>query len=246
VFATATVAWAEQFRAAIKAKTGGKMRLVINFSASPVSGNGGASPLVLRMCNATDGVLDEFGWINIQTMLPGGVEGWLDKLRWMENLQKHGVSYYSNNYVVGNVSSQLPRGDVEWALASYLMGAGQTSALLVTPWNDAHVGNWSHRPELAAIVGTPLGAGAAVGGTAVFCRNFSSAVAFVNPGTQRASVHLDKHYRYTELLPLSGTVEPTAPLILTAQSGRVLLRVKNDATTPHKLDDRSAGPSRGG
>ena len=32
---------------------------------------------------------------------------------------------------------------VEWALASYLMGEGPMTALLVTPWDNAHVGHFN-------------------------------------------------------------------------------------------------------
>ena len=72
------------------------MRLVINFSAHPPA-SGGSTALVLRLDNATDGILDEFGFVNIAAMLPGGVAGWLDKVRWMQRLQSGGVAYYSNN-----------------------------------------------------------------------------------------------------------------------------------------------------
>ena len=91
-FAEATVAWAERFRQLLQKK----MRLVINFSTHPPA-SGGSTALVLRLDNATDGILDEFGFVNIAAMLPGGVAGWLDKVRWMQRLQSGGVAYYSNN-----------------------------------------------------------------------------------------------------------------------------------------------------
>ena len=58
----------------------------------------------------------------------------------------------------------------------------------------------------------------------VYRRNFSAAVAFANPGPGNARVALDARYRYTQLGPGAAAVDPTAPLALGPQSGRVLLR----------------------
>ena len=58
----------------------------------------------------------------------------------------------------------------------------------------------------------------------VYRRNFSAAVALANPGPGNASVALDARYRYTQLGPGAAAVDPTAPLALGPQSGRVLLR----------------------
>ena len=238
-FAQATVRWAELFQAAIRAKTGGKMRLVINFSARASSGNGGASPLVARLSNATDGVLDEFGFVNINTQL--AASDWADKVRWMQTLGRHGVAYYSNNYLPGNLSRQLPSAGVEWALASYCMGWNSHSSLLVTPWRDAHVGNWSYRPELHTALGNPLGEFEYLdlgGGAApVFRRNFSGSVAVVNPGVQPVTVPLDGAYSYAGLPP-AGVPVQGSELRLEAQSARVLLRSRHRDTATERETKR--------
>lgn len=215
-----------------------------NSSARPGPGSGGAAALVLRLCNATDGVLDEFGWENVAARLPGGAAGWLDKVAWMERLQAGGVAYFSNNYVAGNVSASLPRAAVEWALASYLMGKEGLASLLVTAWDGAHVGRWNERPELLAAVGAPLAAmrrvpcappaprpAAGAAGCTAYSRELSRSVVWANPAPPGSgqgdangtvTVRLDPGYRYTSVD--GGAVDAARPLALRAQGGRVLLR----------------------
>ena len=57
---------------------------------------------------------------------------WLAKVQWMSQLEKIGIQYFSNNYLVGNATSILNASDIEWVMASYMMGAGLLSSLLVT------------------------------------------------------------------------------------------------------------------
>ena len=146
----------------------------------------------------------------------------------MERLGEQGVAYYSNNYLPGNLSRQLPQAGVEWALASYCMGWSLHSSLLVTPWRNAHVGNWSYRPELHTALGTPAGAFESLrlgGSSEVFLRNFSRSVAIVNPGMQPVTVQLDSAFSYASLPPAAMPLDGSE-LRLDAQSGRVLLRSK--------------------
>ena len=57
---------------------------------------------------------------------------WLAKVQWMSQLEKIRIQYFSNNYLVGNATSVLNASDIEWVMASYMMGAGSLSSLLVT------------------------------------------------------------------------------------------------------------------
>jgi hypothetical protein len=170
-YAAAAVAWLGATKRRVNAlttKRGRKMVIIPNYS---LSGNWNDST-VLAVGNATDGVLSESGWTG------GGArqgraydyvgEAWVQRVRWMRNLQAHGVGVYFINEF-GDISHPkkwkepceqdplncITRPVRQWVLASYLIGKEQAAGIYLS--GIQAYGNWSYYPEWSAPIGSALG-----------------------------------------------------------------------------------------
>ena len=104
VFMAAQVKWMEMFTSAVR-KVDPKASVVPNFSLMPYMFNYGVQqlrwddPLVLRLGNATDGILDEVGFsaLGLGPKPALSAEEWENSVRYMENTQAGGKAYFTIN-----------------------------------------------------------------------------------------------------------------------------------------------------
>ena len=181
----------------------------------------------------------------------------------MDNLQRHGVACYSVNAYGDHdhparwlqPCSEDPHNCVgkavrQWVLGSYLMGKGEAAAIalyqLGAPMGSSHgYGNWSYRsPEWGAEVGVALGP-AVVSPTGVWSRQFSDAVALVNPWEARGTLSFEVPAVPVPALcwaDLYGqSFEPGTQLELEPVTATTLVLV---ATAPRAAGGRAAGPTK--
>lgn len=172
---------------------------------------------IASLIESIDGLVDEEGFTGYgasRATVSGDV--WVNKVRNMVTAQQHGVAFYLMNYV-SNVPP--PAEELEWVLASFLMGKGHRAYLLMTlnpPLGD-YGPHWPHLPEYDENVGHPCSP--MVQAQGAYQRDYSHGLAVVNPS---------RTARITFGLPpgsfgdLTGA-PVTSPLVLQPLTGRVLL-----------------------
>lgn len=88
-------------------------------------------PAIGQVVDHVDGVLDEEGFTNSgMSYLTDGA--WLQRVQFMESLQKQNKPYY----VLNQFSSGVNREAIQWALASYLMGKEHAAAVFISGYQD--------------------------------------------------------------------------------------------------------------
>lgn len=158
---------------------------------------------------------------------------WVNKVRWSEYLQAHGVAYFVINEV-GDSSHpsrwRLPcakdplncitKAKKQYLLSSYLMGKGPAAGLFIS--NVQVYGYFSAcTPECHAKVGVAVTEATmiALPKGNVWIRNFSSATVVLNPGTVPLDVPLRPGVTYTDLY--GNAVHP--PVSVPGENATVLL-----------------------
>jgi hypothetical protein len=115
-------------------------------------------------------------------------QAWLDYIRFMEQVQqKHKAIYIVNQFTPPLHQYVLASQQVQWALASYLMGQETRAGLFIG--KPQQFGQYLYYPSYGAEVGAPLGQmySVAVGrGGAVYLRDFSQGESLVNPDGQHS------------------------------------------------------------
>eukprot|EP01050_Picozoa_sp_SAG11_P006047 SAG11_NODE_454_length_9347_cov_4.117539_5_plen_1638_part_00 len=210
--------------------------------------------------NHSDGDLSESGWTNFGSNVTTGAQ-WENRLSHVQHLQRHG-KYYADVSYWGPVNVQTkalaPVTDVaiEFIIGSWMMGNEGLSSVFMGPngcstpcvhsgWTWK--GNQNNYSQFHAAIGTPQGspqkgvAAAAVGGAissgacgGVWWRNFSNAIAFVNPQPAPGLPCVVQLLEDREWQHLNGTpmVAPARTVPIAAASAVVLLR--GTGTRPHR------------
>lgn len=155
---------------------------------------------------------------------------WLNAIRLMEQVQQqHKAIYIVNQFTPPPHQFSLDSQQVQWALASYLMGQEAHAGLYIG--KEQQFGTYLYYPSYAAQVGAPLGQmySVAVGRSGVvYLRDFSQGESLVNPdGQQSYQVRLPAGRLYSNLEgQMQGSVVTLPPM-----SGLVLLaRVPSPAS----------------
>jgi hypothetical protein len=171
-----------------------------------------SDPLVQQIVNHVDGVLDEDGFTDDAR---GDITDnkWVQLILFMESLQQaHKPIYVVNQFASASVTSN----EIQWALASYLMGKERIAAIFISRYQE--YGGDTRYYEYNPRVGSP--AGAMYQSQIVYWRNFTAGVSIVNPSaTKTYTVTLNATHSYIDLYGFPVEHQVTLP----PHSGLVLL-----------------------
>ncbi len=171
VFASAVINWARQMRARSHSMPSPKLLLG---NAAPTFGYKGGD--IAELAAHLDGVVDEQSFTGYGTgrwFITDDV--WLDKIHKMSEIQALGTAFFSHNTV--DMFPPAPD-ELEWILASFLMGRERSAYLLITRVGAQGV-RWPHLPAYDEDLGHPCGPMQASNG--VYVRDFSKGMVVVNP-----------------------------------------------------------------
>jgi hypothetical protein len=183
----------------------------------------GIDPACLRgVTTNLDGVVDEGAFMRSDLRTPLDEPEWLARIHLMVDLQREGRAYYSiaeftdpppsANFCAPAVTTN----ELQWALASYLMGKEHSAAIFVSGLGQYGCSLWY--PEFDAHVGHPCGP-MRTQGTALYARDYSHGLALANLGSMPVMAALPAS---TALLDLLGK-QVGSSLQLAARSGSVLM-----------------------
>lgn len=145
-------------------------------------------PIVQQVMGHIDGVLDEGGFTNYSHGYLTD-DKWVETVQFIKNVQKQHKSYY-----VINEFLSIGRDEIQWALASYLMGKEHAAAISIV--GKQEYGKDLRYPEYNAEIGNPTDE--MYQGQGVYWRDYTHGLSLVNPSSrQMYSVKLPG--RYTDL-----------------------------------------------
>jgi Hypothetical glycosyl hydrolase family 15 len=157
-----------------------------------------------------DGVLDEEGFTHYGNGYLTGA-AWLQRIQFMEQVQAQPKPYYMINQFPSVGSAEI-----EWALASYLMGKEHEAALYISTIQGYGSDSWYS--EYNAQIGVPLGA--MYRKQNIYWRDYSHGLSLVNPSaTASYTITLNKDQHCFDLH--RHAVGPT--IQMPPHSGLVLL-----------------------
>ena len=167
-------------------------------------------PVWQQVVNHVDGLLDEGGFTYYGSGYMTG-SAWVRRIQFMETVQQQHKPYY-----IINQFRSVGHAQIQWALASYLMGKEHTAALFISTLQGYGGDTWYS--EYGALIGSPLGL--MYQAQNVYFRNYSHGLSIVNrSATNTYAVTLTSGISYSDLYgcPVGQTVK------LPPHSGLVLL-----------------------
>lgn len=175
-----------------------------------------SNPQIQQIMSNVDGVLDEEGFTDSGRGYPSA-SLWVQKVQFIENIQKLHKPYY-----IINQFPSVGQAEIQWSIASYLMGKEHTAALFISTIQGYGTALWHN--EYGVQIGSPDGPMHQV--QHVYLRKYSNGLSIVNPSaTETATVTLNAVSHYTDLYGNSVgqtvTMPPHAGIVL-------LLRTNND------------------
>jgi len=186
------------------------LALITNFSPGNLSPD---DPLIQQVVSHIDGVLDEAGFTrNGDGYLTDN--NWIQTIQFMESLQGQHKAYYSINQFPSVGSDEI-----QWAIASYLMGKEHSAALFISTEQGYGVDSWNN--AYGVQIGSPTGPMHQMQGA--YARGYTHGLSLVNPSaTISYTVTLNSGYRYKDLYgtPVGGTITmpPHSGLVLVISS----------------------------
>ncbi len=210
VYAQDQVQWLERIAAQLHAN---RVKVVVNHipDLSP-DGDDPASPIVKRMVQSVDGILDERAQLALRDP---------HKSLLLAKLVAYAGSSGKWMYLLYQLDD-LDRSSIETAVANYLTMAGPATAIYVSRKDDAY----GYQPDFKGFdrsIGDPCGPAVAVRGAIV--RRYSGGMAmFALPESSSVSVPVSGIYTDIDGAPVAGSIR------LVAGKGRVLYTHEGDAT----------------
>ncbi len=180
---------------------------IVNFYVGDPSLDDGQ---VQQLVNSVDGLLDEDGFTESGRGNLAGAR-WVQRVAFMASVQKQNKPYY--------VIDQFPSVDqtqIQWAIASYLMGKEHMAALFISTIQG--YGADTQYDEYRVQIGSPRGPMYQKQG--VYIRDYTQGMSIVNPSaTATYTVTLDGYYRdlYGEALSSTVSVPPLTGMVLLQQ-----------------------------
>ena len=172
------------------------LKLVVNHPAGPITNLDEQEIL-----ENVDAVVDETGFSDYGEY-HNSPDLFKETVDWMNFAQAHGASpLIVDKY---EQTSEINSQQLEYSIATYLMGHNGSSALFVG--NLFGYGVENYHSQYASAVGVPCGA--YTGGPAIYTRRFSGAVVEVNASTSDARVALPAGHSYRDIVgrPFSDTL----------------------------------------
>jgi len=183
------------------------LALIPNFSINDLSPS---DPLIQQVVSHINGLVDEEGFTSYGDGYLTG-SAWLQRIQLIESIQKQHKPYY--------IINQLPsvsRAEIQWVVASYLMGKEHSAALFISI--GQHYGGDLRDNAYDAQIGSPTDLMYQTQG--VYMRDYSHGLSIVNPSESGSyTVTLNQWQQYRDLYgtPVSGTI------MMPPHSGLVLL-----------------------
>jgi hypothetical protein len=199
------ITWATQMQQALH-HLPHPLALIANFDYENLSPQ---DAQVQQIISHLDGISDEPGFTHYgQSYLTGN--DWVQKIEFMESVQEQHKAYY-----VINQFPSIGRDEIQWALASYLMGKEHSAALFISTYQG--YGSDTRYDEYNAPIGSPLGP--MYHSQGVYVRKYSNGLSIVNPSaTDTDTISLDsgKSYRdlYGNTVMQAVTMPPHSGLVL--------------------------------
>ncbi len=207
---TDVIAWLTQMQQALHSLQH-PLALIPNLALNDLSPS---DPQIQQIVNHVDGVVDESGFTDGGERYLTDSE-WMQRIQFMEDFQKQHKPYYVVDQF--HQSSPISHEELQWALASYLMGKEHLAALFISTYQG--YGSDTRYSEYNAHIGSPVGNLYLSQG--VYWRKYSNGLSIVNASsTNTYTVTLDAANQYIDLYgkPIIGH-EVTMP----PHSGMVLL-----------------------
>jgi hypothetical protein len=183
------------------------LALIPNLALDGLSPN---DPQVQQIVNSVDGMLDEEGFTHCgQGYLTGS--DWMQRIHFMENMQKQQKPYYVVNQFDG--SAPINSEEIQWALASYLMGKEHLAALFISTYQG--YGDDTRYSAYGAQIGRPIDA--MYQSQNIYWRDYSNGLSIVNPNaTDTVTIRLRTLYVDLHGKPVSQviTMPPHSGLVL--------------------------------
>ena len=183
------------------------LALIPNFS---IDGLSPSNPLIQQLVSTIDGIEDEEGFTRFGDGYLTG-NAWLQRIQLIESVQKQHKPYY-----IINQFPSVDHAEIQWALASYLMGKEHSAALFIS--TSQGYGVDLRYDEYNMQIGSPKGPMYQTQN--VYMRDYSHGLSIVNPSaadSYTVTLKADSHYRDVSGNPVGQTI--TMP----PHSGMVLL-----------------------
>jgi hypothetical protein len=224
-FIAAMVNWVESAQSALHSAG---IKLIINHPLYNPPSNANEAALLAH----TDGMVYERGFTDYGKYMNGEAANLVSEaLLWAQTAQTQyhvaflmadylctgwgGTQPFNNNAPCPTDPSQIPKPQVDWALATYALINNGGADVYISPQTGQMA---SYRPEYATTYGSACGAYTQIA-TNVYERKFNGALVVVNASTSAYSLSLPSGHTYNDIEGQSVT----NPLVVNAASGYVLL-----------------------
>src|SRR2546429_7789259 len=184
------------------------LALIPNLSLGDLPAN---DPQVQQVVSHLDGVEDEGGFTNYGDDYLTGSD-WLQRIQFIESVQGQHKAYY-----IANQYPSVDHAEIQWALASYLMGKEHAAALFISTIQGYGADSWYN--EYDEQIGSP--SGPMYQTQNVYVRVYTHGLSIVNPSaTDSHSLTLNAASHYSDLYgnPVGQTI------MMPPHSGIVLLK----------------------
>ena len=161
------------------------LALIPNFS---IDGFSPSDPLIQQVVSHIDGLEDEEGFTRYGDGYLIG-SAWLQRIQLIESVQKQHKPYY-----IINQFPSVAHAEIQWALASYLMGKEHSAALFISTIQG--YGADLRYDEYNMQIGSPKGPMYQTQN--VYMRDYSHGLSIVNPSatdSYAVTLNADGHYR---------------------------------------------------
>ena len=170
-------------------------------------------PLIQQVVSHLDGMLDEGGFTD-------GGDGyltdstWVQKIQFIESVQEQHKPYY----IINEFPSAGPA-EIQWALASYLMGKEHTAALFISTIQGYGGAPWHNEYDVQ--IGSP--SGPMYQTQNVYMRDYTHGLSIINPSatdSYTVTLNAKSHYRdlYGNPAGQTITMPPHSGMVLLAKS----------------------------
>jgi Hypothetical glycosyl hydrolase family 15 len=161
------------------------LALISNFSLDDLSSS---DPLIQQVVSHIDGMVDEEGFTRYGDGYLTDIN-WLQRIQFIESMQKQHKPYY-----IINQFPAVSYAEIQWALASYLMGKEHAAALFISTIQG--YGADLRYDEYNIQIGSPKGPMYQMQN--VYMRDYSHGLSIVNPSATdnyTITLNADSHYR---------------------------------------------------
>lgn len=183
-YATDMVNWVKAAHAIVRSYFP-SLKLIVNHPANGLNAN------EMTLLQNVDGDLDETGFTDYGKYHNNR---FLTETAWMRYAQQHGVAVMINQ---GWGTSYMGAPQIDYSVATYLMGNEQAAAAFISPHTGYGIEVW--RSEYATNIGAPCAEYSSIA-TNIYMRRFANAIVVVNASSGAGGyAHLPTNHTYSDL-----------------------------------------------